>query len=75
MIKFSEEFGLWSPFTFWLVVISVFLTLGFTIAVFFGGLADLRYLIRALDEEPTDADDDGRVVSAPGKNGQPVSKD
>ena len=63
LIRFSEQFGGWSAFTFWAVVISVILTLGFTVVVFFGGLADLRYLLRALDEERTDESDDGRVVT------------
>jgi hypothetical protein len=65
-ITFSRDFGGWSAFTFWAVVISVVLTLGFTVVVFFGGLADLLYLIRAMDEsQASHESDDGRVVTAP----------
>lgn len=64
-IDFTTDFGIWSPFTFWMVLISIILTLGFTVVVFFGGLADLRYLLSALDEERTDESDDGRVITPP----------
>ena len=60
-IHFGEAFWPWSPFTFWTVIVSVVLTLGFTVVVFFGGLADLRFLLRALSEERTDETDDGRA--------------
>ena len=55
-IQFDQSLGLWSPFTFWTVLISVILTLGFTIVIFFGGVGDLRYLLRSLgksDDENT----------------------
>jgi hypothetical protein len=64
-IEFDPSLGYWSPFTFWTVVISVILTLGFTVVVFIGGLADLRYLLTAIDEEEPDASDDGRVTAVP----------
>ena len=60
-IDFSKQLRPWSPLTFWTVIISVVLTLGFTVVVFFGGLADLRFLLRALDEERADETDDGRA--------------
>lgn len=64
-IEFTTDFGIWSPFTFWMVLISIVLTLGFTVVVFFGGLGDLRFLLKALDDQPSDATDDGRVVQPP----------
>lgn len=64
-IPFSDQLWLWSASTFWMVVISVVLTLGFTVAVFIGGLSDLRFLLSALDEEQIDRTDDGRVVAPP----------
>ena len=60
-IQFSPDYPFWSAFTFWTVVVSIILTLGFTVVVFFGGLADLKYLLRAMDEEKADESDDGRV--------------
>jgi hypothetical protein len=66
-IKFAENVSRWSAFTFWAVIISVVLTLGFTVVVFIGGLADLRFLLRALDEERVDAADDGRVIKRDSK--------
>lgn len=62
IITFNQELGLWSAFIFWTVVVSVILTLGFTVVVFVGGLADLRYLLAAMDEEQPDDSDDGRVA-------------
>ena len=61
----NQNFRGWSVFTFWTVVISVILTLGFTVVVFFGGLGDLRYLLNAMDEPSTDETDDGRVAENP----------
>lgn len=61
----NQNFRGWSAFTFWTVVISVILTLGFTVVVFFGGLADLKFLLKAMDEERTDDADDGTVGDAP----------
>lgn len=60
-IEFAQEFRLASAFVFWVFTISVVLTLGFTVVVFFGGLGDLRFLLRALDEPPTNADDAGQA--------------
>ena len=64
-IEFDPSLGIWSPFTFWTVLISVILTLGFTVAVFFGGLADLRHLLKSMNEEAVDETDDGRAVAVP----------
>jgi hypothetical protein len=60
-IKFNPEWSGWSAFTFWIVLVSILLTLAFTVVVFFCGLSDLRFLLRALDEERVDETDDGRV--------------
>ena len=49
-IKFDEQLKAWSSFTFWVVVVSVIVTLGFTVVVFIGGLGDLRYLLKSLNE-------------------------
>ena len=63
MIHFTQ--GFWSVFVFWFVTISVIGTIGFTIVVIIGGLADLKYLFRALAEEQVDETDDGRVIARP----------
>lgn len=60
-IEFSSEFPTWSAFTFWVVAITIFLSIGFTVVVFIGGLGDLRYLIKSLDEEPGNDGDDCQV--------------
>lgn len=60
-IQFDPSLGWWSPFTFWTVIVSVVLTLGFTVAVLIGGLSDLRFLLKAMDEEQIDVTDDGRA--------------
>lgn len=73
-INFSRELGPWSPFTFWMVIVSVLLTLGFSVVVFFGGLADLRFLLHALDEERVDETDNGGVVSSTGRDDVPSGK-
>lgn len=65
-ITFDPNLGWYSPITFWTVMISVVLTLGFTLVVFVGGLGDIRYLLRSLEEEPVDPTDDG-TVTAPEK--------
>lgn len=62
-IQFNPQWGAWSPFTFWTVLVSIVLTLGFTLVVFIGGLTDLRFLLNALDEETVDEMDDGRVIT------------
>ncbi len=61
-ITFNPEWSGWSAFTFWTVVVSILLTLAFTVVVFFGGLSDLRFLLRALEDERVDETDDGRVL-------------
>ena len=58
-IEFDSQLGIWSPLTFWVVIISVILTLGFTVAIFIGGVGDLRYLLRSLghdQDKSSDAD-------------------
>lgn len=68
-IKFDPSLGYWSPFTFWTVVISVIMTLGFTVVIFIGGIGDLRYLLRSIAEEVPDVSDDGRATGAPPSEG------
>ena len=63
MIKFAAELGWWSSVTFYIVLITVFLNIGFTLVVIAGGLFDLRFLLQAMDEEQVDETDDGRVSS------------
>ena len=62
-MQFSEDIYFWSSFTFWFVVINVFLTIIFTGVVIVGGISDLKFLFKALREEQVDESDDGRVVS------------
>ncbi len=62
-MQFSEDIYFWSSFTFWFVVINVFLTIIFTGVVIVGGIFDLKFLFKALREEQVDESDDGRVVS------------
>ena len=61
MIHFSEQIGFWSKFTFWFVLINSVVSLVFVVVVTIGGLSDVRYLLRAIREQPTDFTDDGRV--------------
>lgn len=63
MIHFSDDFYAWSAVTFWVTFVSIVLTLGFTFVIFIGGLFDLRFLIRSLDEVPEEHNDDGRVMT------------
>ena len=65
MIHFSEQIGFWSKFTFWFVIINSVVSLVFVIVVMIGGIADIRYLLQAMREEPTDHTDDGRVGGPP----------
>ena len=51
LITFNPEFRVASASVFWIFVVSVILTLGFTAAVFVGGLMDLKFLLKALDED------------------------
>lgn len=62
-IQFDPALGWWSPAVFWYVAISVFVCLVFCGVVFVGGLIDLRFLLRSLDEEEIDVADDGRVIA------------
>jgi len=62
MIHFSPEIGWWSKAVFWYVFANLWLCIGFTIVVFIGGIFDLKYLLTAMDEAPTDLTDDGRVI-------------
>ena len=64
MIHFSPELGWWSSGTFWIVVVSIALNLVFTVVVAIGGVGDLRFLLKAMDEEVADESDDGRVVKS-----------
>ncbi len=61
MIHFSSEIGFWSPFIFWFVLINAIGCILFTLVVIVGGISDLRFLFRALQEEAIDETDDGRV--------------
>jgi hypothetical protein len=61
MIQFSPEIGLWSKFIFWYVVINALVSLVFVVVVTIGGISDVRYLLRAIREDPKDLTDDGRV--------------
>lgn len=56
-IQFDPNLGLWSPFTFWVLIVSVVLTLGFTVAIFIGGIGDLRFLIRSLQDNERSKDE------------------
>ena len=56
-IKFNPQWYAWSAFTFWTVLISIVITLGFTVVVFVGGLSDLRFLLRSMDEQRDELDD------------------
>ena len=61
LISFSDKFHAWSAFVFWTVLVSVLITLAFTLVVFVGGIADLRFLLRAMNQ-PLDGDDqDGQL--------------
>jgi hypothetical protein len=73
MIDFSPEIGFWSAFVFWFAVVNTVATVLFTIVVIIGGVFDLRYLFKALEEAPVDETDDGRVV--PRGDGPKVSED
>ncbi|MCC6240808.1 MAG: hypothetical protein IT448_10975 [Phycisphaerales bacterium] len=64
MIHFSPEIGWWSKAIFWYVFINLWMCIGFAVVVFIGGISDLKYLLKAMDEAPTDAMDDGRVVES-----------
>jgi len=61
MIQFSSEIGFWSPFIYWFVLINAIFCILFTVVVIIGGVFDLRYLFRAIQEEAIDESDDGRV--------------
>ena len=65
MIEFSPEIGFWSVATFWYTLINTFACLIFTIVVIIGGIFDIRYLFKALKEDPVDNADDGRVETNP----------
>jgi hypothetical protein len=64
MIHFSPELGWWSRVTFWIVVVSIVLNLGFTLVVMVGGIRDLRWLLKSMDESTGDETDDGRVIES-----------
>jgi len=50
-IRFSPQFAAWSAFTFWMVVLSIIVTLGFTFVVFVCGLSDLRFLLESMQRD------------------------
>lgn len=50
-IRFHPDWSGWSAFTFWTVVVTIIVTLAFTLVVLVRGVADLRYLLNALDED------------------------
>ena len=52
-IHFNSQFSGWSAFTFWVVIVSIVITLGFTVVVFCGGIGDLRFLLQNM-EMPSD---------------------
>ena len=62
MIQFSPELGWWSKAIFWYVAINIVLCLGFTVVIIIGGIGDLRFLLKSMDEEKVDETDDGRVI-------------
>ena len=64
MIHFSPELGWWSVVTFWIVAISIVLNLAFTLLVMVGGIRDLRWLLKSMDESTSDETDDGRVLES-----------
>jgi hypothetical protein len=61
-IQFNSKFAGWSAFSFWVVVVSIMITLGFTVVVFFGGIGDLKFLLRSMDE-PLSPDSNGLSTS------------
>lgn len=62
-IQFDPALGFWSPFVYWFVAINAILCGLFTIVVIVGGVFDLRFLFKALNEQDGDETDDGRVIS------------
>ena len=66
-IQFDPALGFWSPFVYWFVAINAILCGLFTMVVIVGGVFDLRFLFKALNEQDSDETDDGRVIlSEPG---------
>lgn len=57
-ISFSEKFHAWSAFVFWIVIVSVLITLAFTVVVFIGGISDLRFLVNAMNQSLGEDDED-----------------
>jgi hypothetical protein len=63
---FTEpSLGFWSPVIYWFVFVNAILCALFTLVVIVGGVFDLRFLFRALNEELLDETDDGRVIAPP----------
>ncbi len=69
-IKFNSQWTAWSAFTFWMVVVSIIITLGFTVVVFFGGLGDLRFLLQSMNQEKDTLTDDASTGKDCGGNRQ-----
>lgn len=62
-MHFAPELGFWSPAIFWFCLANAILSMGFTVAVIVGGIADLRFLFKSLKEGAVDETDDGRVAT------------
>jgi hypothetical protein len=60
-IQFDPALGWWTKAVFWYVVVNIILCLGFTVVVIIGGIGDLRFLLKSMDQEQVDESDDGRV--------------
>lgn len=62
LIEFDPTLGFWSPFVYWFVTVNAILCGLFTLVVIIGGVFDLRFLFKALNDQVVDHTDDGRVV-------------
>lgn len=69
-IKFNSQWTAWSAFTFWMVMVSIVITLGFTVVVFVGGLGDLRFLLQSMNQEKDTLVDDASTRNDSGRSGQ-----
>lgn len=65
-IQFDPALGWWTKAVFWYVAANIVLCLGFTVVVIIGGISDLRFLLKSMDEEQVDETDDGQVRDADG---------
>lgn len=69
VLNIISSMSFWSPFTFWYVAINVFVTLAFMVVIIIGGIFDLKFLFKSLQETEVDETDDGRVEEPPAHNG------